>query len=171
MFRSFFLNRRWLPWSVLGTLLILATTWYRVQLDVQINEWFGTFYDLVQKALTTPGSITAPQYWQQIMTFFSIAMIYITVAVFVDFFTRHYVFRWRQAMNDYYMQYWQKLRTIEGAAQRVQEDTMRFARIVEGLGVDLMRSLMTLAAFLPILWGLSDKITSVPILGAIPHSL
>jgi peptide/bleomycin uptake transporter len=171
MFRSFFLNRRWMPWSILGTLVILAATWYRVQLDVQINEWFGTFYDLVQKALSAPGSITAPQYWQQIMTFFSIAMIYITVAVFVDFFTRHYVFRWRQAMNDYYMQYWQKLRTIEGAAQRVQEDTMRFARIVEGLGVDLVRSVMTLAAFLPILWGLSDKITSVPILGAIPHSL
>ena len=171
MFRSFFLNRRWLPWSVLGTALILLATWYRVQLDVQINEWFGTFYDLVQKALSAPGSITAPQYWQQIMTFFSIAMVYITLAVFIDFFTRHYVFRWRQAMNDYYMQHWPKLRTVEGAAQRVQEDTMRFARIVEGLGVELMRSLMTLAAFLPILWGLSEKITSVPIIGAIPHSL
>jgi peptide/bleomycin uptake transporter len=171
MFRSFFLSRRWLPWSVLGSALILLATWYRVQLDVQINEWFGSFYDLVQKALSAPGSISAPQYWQQIMTFFSIAMIYITVAVFIDFFTRHYVFRWRQAMNDYYMAHWQKLRTVEGAAQRVQEDTMRFARIVEGLGVELMRSLMTLAAFLPILWGLSDKITSVPIIGAIPHSL
>jgi peptide/bleomycin uptake transporter len=171
MFRSFFLSRRWLPWSVFGTALILLATWYRVQLDVQINEWFGSFYDLVQKALSAPGSITAPQYWQQIMTFFSIAMIYITVAVFIDFFTRHYVFRWRQAMNTYYMAHWQRLRTVEGAAQRVQEDTMRFARIVEGLGVELMRSLMTLAAFLPILWGLSDKITSVPIIGAIPHSL
>jgi peptide/bleomycin uptake transporter len=171
MFRSFFLSRRWLPWSVLGSALILLATWYRVQLDVQINEWFGSFYDLVQKALSAPGSISAPQYWQQIMTFFSIAMIYITVAVFIDFFTRHYVFRWRQAMNDYYMAHWQKLRTVEGAAQRVQEDTMRFARIVEGLGVELMRSLMTLAAFLPILWALSDKITSVPIIGAIPHSL
>jgi peptide/bleomycin uptake transporter len=171
MFRSFFLNRRWMAWSIGGTILILLATWYRVQLDVQINEWFGTFYDLVQKALSAPGSIAAAQYWQQIMTFFSIAMIYITVAVFVDFFTRHYVFRWRQAMNDYYMQYWPRLRTVEGAAQRVQEDTMRFARIVEGLGVDLVRSLMTLAAFLPILWTLSDKITEIPVLGAIPHSL
>jgi peptide/bleomycin uptake transporter len=171
MFRSFFLNRRWWRWSILGTLLILFAIWYRVQLDVKINEWFGTFYDLVQTALSKPGSITAPQYWQQIMTFFSIAMVYITVAVLIDFFTRHYVFRWRQAMNDYYMAHWPRLRTVEGAAQRVQEDTMRFARIVEGLGVELMRSLMTLAAFLPILWGLSDRITSVPIIGAVPHSL
>ncbi|MBK6008075.1 peptide antibiotic transporter SbmA [Ramlibacter ginsenosidimutans] len=171
MFRSFFLSRRWLAWSVLGTALILYATWYRVQLDVRINEWFGTFYDLLQKALDKPGSITAAQYWQQVSTFLSIAMIYVTVAVVVDFFIKHYVFRWRQAMNQYYMANWEKLRVVEGAAQRVQEDTMRFASIVQGLGVDLMRSLMTLAAFLPILWALSEKITSIPILGAIPHSL
>jgi len=171
MFRSFFLSRRWLAWSVLGTALILYTTWYRVQLDVRINEWFGTFYDLLQKALDKPGSITAAQYWQQVSTFLSIAMIYVTVAVVIDFFIKHYVFRWRQAMNEYYMANWEKLRVVEGAAQRVQEDTMRFASIVQGLGVDLMRSLMTLAAFLPILWTLSDKITAIPVIGAIPHSL
>jgi peptide/bleomycin uptake transporter len=171
MFRSFFLNRKWMLWSILGSALILFATWYRVQLDVKINEWFGTFYDLVQTALSKPGSITLGAYWDQLGTFISIAMVYVTVAVLLDFFIKHYVFRWRQAMNDYYMHYWQKLRVIEGAAQRVQEDTMRFARIMEGLGVELMRSLMTLAAFLPILWALSDKITEIPILGAIPHSL
>lgn len=171
MFRSFFLNRRWFAWSILGTILILAATWYRVQLDVQINEWFGTFYDLVQNALSKPGTITIDAYWKQLSTFLSIAMIYVTVAVVLDFFIKHYIFRWRQAMNDYYMANWGKLRSVEGAAQRVQEDTMRFASIMEGLGVDLMRSLMTLAAFVPILWVLSDKITALPIIGSIPHSL
>lgn len=171
MFRSFFLSRRWLPWSVPGTILILLAVWYRVQLDVKINEWFGSFYDLVQNALGKPGSITLSQYWQQVWTFISIAMILIIVAVLLEFFTKHYVFRWRTAMNDYYMSHWPRLRHIEGAAQRVQEDTMRFASIMEGLGVELVRSLMTLAAFLPILWVLSDKVTEVPILGAVPHSL
>jgi peptide/bleomycin uptake transporter len=171
MFRSFFFSRRWLAWSVLGTILILAATWYRVQLDVQINEWFGTFYDLVQKALSTKGSVTLPQFWKQLSTFLNIAMIYVIVAVVLDFFIKHYIFRWRQAMNDYYMRHWQRLRHIEGAAQRVQEDTMRFATIMEGLGVDLIRSFMTLAAFVPILWTLSDKITGLPIVGSIPHSL
>ena len=47
----------------------------------------------------------------------------------------------------------------EGAAQRVQEDTKRFAMIAESLGVKFIDSLMTLAAFLPILWGLSAHIT------------
>ena len=171
MFRYFFLSRRWFVWSILGTILILAATWYRVQLDVQINEWFGTFYDLVQKALGKPGTITLKEFWAQLWTFIEIAMIYVTVAVLVDFFTKHYIFRWRQAMNDWYIANWEKLRHIEGAAQRVQEDTMRFASIMEGLGTEFMRSLMTLAAFLPILWGLSAQVTELPFFGNVPRSL
>jgi len=84
---------------------------------------------------------------------------------------KHYIFRWRQAMNDYYMAHWEKLRHIEGAAQRVQEDTMRFASIMEGLGIDFMRSLMVLAAFLPILATLSAKVTELPFIGPVSYSL
>ncbi len=171
MFKSFFLSRRWWPWSLLGSALILYTTWYRVSLDVEVNEWFGSFYDMVQKALTDKGSVTLPEFWAQLATFLRIAMLYVTIAVFIEFFTKHFIFRWRTAMNDYYMTHWHKLRGIEGAAQRVQEDTMRFARIMEGLGVEFMRSLMTLGAFLPILWTLSEKVTELPWIGPVSHSM
>jgi len=171
MFKSFFFSRRWLLWSILGTALILFATWYRVQLDVQINEWFGSFYDLLQKALGKPGSITTGDFWDQIQKFLRIAMVYVTIAVVLDFFVKHYIFRWRTAMNDYYMAHWHKLRHIEGAAQRVQEDTMRFAQIMEGLGIEFMRSLMILIAFLPILAGLSSKVGELPYFGAVPYSL
>ncbi len=171
MFKSFFLSRRWWLWSLLGSALILYTTWYRVSLDVQVNEWFGSFYDLVQKALGDKGSVTLPEFWGQLATFLRIAMLYVTIAVFIEFFTKHFIFRWRTAMNDYYMAHWDKLRGIEGAAQRVQEDTMRFARIMEGLGVEFMRSVMTLGAFLPILWTLSEKVTELPWIGEVSHSM
>lgn len=171
MFKSFFCSRRWWAWSILGSIVILLATWYRVELDVQINDWFGSFYDLVQKGLSQPGSITMQEFWRQLSTFTHVAMLYVTTAVLVDFFSKHYIFRWRQAMNEHYMAAWPRLRHIEGAAQRVQEDTMRFARIMEDLGLSFMRSLMTLAAFLPILWMLSDKVTALPVLGAVPHSL
>ena len=39
-------------------MLILGATWYKVQLDVDINEWFGDFYNLIQKALGEPGSVS-----------------------------------------------------------------------------------------------------------------
>jgi peptide/bleomycin uptake transporter len=171
MFSSFFLDRRWMLWSVLGTVLILATTWYKVQLDVRINEWFGEFYDMIQTALGNPGQVTFEAFLAQCLTFTKIAALYVFIAVILEFFIRHYVFRWRTAMNNYYMRYWHLLHGIEGAAQRVQEDTMRFARIVEGLGVAFFRSVMTLIAFLPLLWVLSKQVGELPWLGEVPHAL
>ena len=171
MFKSFFANRRWLHWSGLGSAVILVATWYKVQLDVRINEWFGDFYDTIQKALAEPGAVEFSDFLSKCLTFAKIAGIYVTVAVLLEFFVRHYVFRWRTAMNDYYMSHWHQVRHIEGAAQRVQEDTMRFARIVESLGVAFMRSLMILVAFLPLLWGLSAHVTELPWIGPVDHSL
>jgi peptide/bleomycin uptake transporter len=88
-----------------------------------------------------------------------------------DFFTSHYIFRWRAAMNDFYMSKWEKLRHIEGASQRVQEDTMRFSSTLEGLGISLINSVMTLVVFLPILLALSSYVTELPVIGQIPRSL
>ena len=59
---KFFSNRKWFLWSILGSIFILISTWYQVQLDVRINEWFGEFYDTLQKALTTPNSVTEKEF-------------------------------------------------------------------------------------------------------------
>jgi peptide/bleomycin uptake transporter len=158
-------------WSVLGTLFIIGVTYFRVQLDVQINEWFGGFYDTIQKALATPGAVTFEQILSYLWTFAGIAGIAIVAAVILEFFLRHYVFRWRTAMNDYYTSRWPEVRHIEGASQRIQEDTMRFSLIMQTLGTALLQSLMTLFAFLPMLWVMSDKVSELPWIGAIPHSL
>lgn len=48
---------------------------------------------------------------------------------------------------------------------------MRFARIMEGLGLSFIRSLLTLLAFLPILWGLSANVRELPWIGEVSQSL
>ena len=171
MFRAFFLHRRWFAWSILGSALILVANWVQVELDVQINEWFGGFYDLIQKALQQPGAVSFGEYFSQLLTFGQIAGLYVLIAVVLEFFTKHYVFRWRTAMNDYYMRHWALVRHIEGASQRVQEDTMRFARIMQDLGVSFLRSVLTLVAFLPILWQLSGQVKELPWIGPVDHAL
>ncbi len=168
---KFFTNRRWFPWSIFGSLIILVSTWYQVQLDVMINEWFGEFYDTLQKALTTPNSVSEKEFISYLLTFAKIAGVWMVISVATDYFTSHWTFRWRTAMADYYHENWYKARLTEGASQRVQEDTLKFARIMEGLGVELLRSLMTLVAFLPILWGLSKQITMLPFFGEVNHAL
>ncbi len=161
----------WQRWSLWGSALILFVNWFLVQLDVMINEWFGTFYDMIQRALGQPGAVEPTEYYLQIATFLQIALVYVFVAVLFRFFVSHFIFRWRTAMNNYYMERWQQLRHIEGAAQRVQEDTMRFAQITEGLGVSMVDSVMTLIAFLPLLWVLSANVTSLPIIGEVSQGL
>ncbi|MFN3170889.1 MAG: peptide antibiotic transporter SbmA [Hyphomicrobiales bacterium] len=161
----------WQLWSVAGSALIFFTNWFLVQLDVMINEWFGGFYDLIQQALAEPGSIDGRDYYLGIATFLQIALVYVFVAVLFRFFVSHYVFRWRTAMNNYYTSMWKRVRKIEGASQRVQEDTMRFASITEGLGVALLDSVMTLIAFLPLLWGLSAAVTELPLIGEVSQGL
>ena len=50
MFR-FFTQKNWYLWSWIGSAIILSSLWIQVKIDVKINEWFGEFYDMIQKAL------------------------------------------------------------------------------------------------------------------------
>ncbi|MGA0533740.1 peptide antibiotic transporter SbmA [Hansschlegelia sp. KR7-227] len=161
----------WQTWSILGTALILFTTYFQVQVSVAVNAWYGPFYDLVQAALSKSRPVSLGEFYGEIIAFTGIAMVAVIVGVLTRFFVSHYIFRWRTAMNDFYMEHWGRLREIEGASQRVQEDTMRFSTIVEGLGVNFVESIMTLIAFLPVLVALSGPVSEVPILGSIPHPL
>ena len=125
----------------------------------------------MQKALAKPNAVSEAEFYGSLLSFFKIASIYIVVATVLSFFTKHWVFRWRTAMNDYYTRNWPKLHHIEGASQRVQEDTKRFAGIMEGLGTSLLDSILTLIAFMPILHELSKKVTALPLIGPVDNSL
>ena len=159
MFR-FFKIKKWFLWSWIGSIIILSSLWVQVKIDVEINEWFGEFYDMIQKALSKPNAITIDEYWASLLSFITLAAFYVGVAVIVSFFTSHYLFRWRAAMVEWYHSVYDKARKIEGASQRVQEDTIKFSRIMESLGTSLIEALMILVEFMPILFGLS---VSIPI--------
>ncbi len=161
----------WQYWSILGSSLILFVTYFNVQVSVAINNWRRPFFDGVQEALGEESTITAQDLFSLIFIFAQLAFLFIAIIVVFRFFVSHWIFRWRTAMNDYYMARWKQVRHIEGASQRVQEDTMRFAGIMEGLGVSAVDAVMTLIAFLPVLWGLSQYVTELPIVGEIPAPL
>ena len=154
MFR-FFTEKSWYLWSWAGSFLILSSLWVQVKIDVKINEWFGEFYDMIQKALSKPNSITIDEYWSSLLSFTTLAAMYVGVAVIVSYFTSHYLFRWRTSMVEWYHSVYEKARKIEGASQRVQEDTIKFSRIMESLGTSLIEAIMILVEFMPILFGLS----------------
>ena len=59
---------------------------------------------------------------------------------------------------------------IESSSQRIQEDIYRFAKVVENLGSQVADAVMTLIAFIPILWALSGQV-DIPLLGKSEGSL
>jgi len=152
---KFFKLRKWFIWSWLGSLVILSSLWVQVKIDVKINEWFGVFYDMIQKALATPNAITIEEYWATLVSFITLAGVYIALYVLIIFFTSHYLFRWRASMVEWYHTVYDKAGKIEGASQRVQEDTIKFTRYMEDLGTSFIESVMLLIQFVPILLGLS----------------
>jgi peptide/bleomycin uptake transporter len=180
-------NHPWQWWSIVGSILILFSTYFSVQVSVAINNWRRPFFDLVQNALGGSASKATDQpevvasaetissvsteLFDLILIFAEIAFLAIFMFVVTRFFVSHFIFRWRTAMNDYYTAQWETVRNIEGASQRIQEDTMRFAEIMESLGVSIVDAVMTLFAFLPVLWALSEYVSELPIIGVIAHPL
>ena len=155
-------------------------------MTVALNTWYGKFYDLLQNSA---DYVDKPQegitsFYQQLISldyvnnglegdpsFLVIAAPYVFLATLTSWFTSIYGLRWRQAMTWGYIPRWRNVEEeIEGASQRIQEDCNRFARIIESLGLQIVRAIMTLIAFIPILYGLSDKV-DVPVLRDIEGSL
>ena len=186
MIKSFFLEKKWRLWSWGGLSLLIISLWFQVQMTVAINVWYGKFYDLLQNAgdyVDNPqegiqlffSQLISLEYilngFEGDLSFVVIAFPYIFLAIFTGWFTRIYGLRWREAMTFNYIPKWQAVESeIEGASQRIQEDCNRFARIIESLGLQVIRALMTLIAFIPILWTLSEKV-DIPILKDIDGSL
>lgn len=169
---------QWYCWSVSGTALILIVIFGTVQTSAWLNDWYGEFYNLIQQALSESNQalsddqkVQVSDFMTLIWTFFIVVMINITILVLLSFFQNHFVFRWRTAMTDHYMAHWTKISHVEGVAQRIQDDTFRFTRTVEGLGDAFIRSVMTLLVFLPLLYELSANIPSLPLIGEVDGSL
>jgi peptide/bleomycin uptake transporter len=162
MIESFFKSKAWALWAYLGGLFIIVSVYSQVSLTVELNKWFGIFYDLLQK----PEKSTIAEFYNLLAgtdisnpSFLLLALPFVFLAAITNWFTRIYALRWRESITFNYLKKWEKTTVnIEGASQRLQEDCNRFTRIVEDLGVQFLRALLTLIAFLPLLWDLSTHV-------------
>jgi peptide/bleomycin uptake transporter len=171
MISAFFNSKRWALWAWGGLALLLGSVYYQVTLTVWINQWYGGFYDLLQQGGKIDPVEGVAQFWGFIKAFCWLAFPYIGVACVTNWFTRLYALRWREAITFDYIPRW--LRThinVEGASQRIQEDCAKWAEIIQGLGLQMVRSVLTLIAFIPVLWVLSRGI-KLPYVGELPGSL
>ena len=55
-FWEWYAPHRWARWSILGSALIIFTTYFQVQVSVAINAWYGPFYDMIQAGARDAGA-------------------------------------------------------------------------------------------------------------------
>jgi len=114
-FWRYYNPHQWQNWSVLGSALLIFLSYASVQVSVVINAWYGPFYDDIQKGLAGTNEVSAMTLYSHLIVFCTIAFPYIGFMIANKFFTSHYIFRWRNAMNDHYVKRWSEVRHIEGA--------------------------------------------------------
>jgi peptide/bleomycin uptake transporter len=180
MIKSFFCSRKWALWAWGGISILLISMWIQVSITVMINEWYGGFYDLMQRSA---DYVNNPQvgidlFYEKLISFkiedksfFILAIPFMILQTITDWFTRYYGLRWREAITFDYMPQWYDVEEeIEGASQRIQEDIKRYIILVENLGLNFIRTVMTLIAFIPLLWTLSDQV-QIPMMGGMEGGL
>ena len=165
MLKSFYGSRKWAFWAWGGLALLLASIVAEVQMIVRLNDWYRETWDLLGEAAGFGEAQQSVDGVRRIggllLTFVAIAFPYILLRTVSQFFGQHYAFRWRQAITFAYRPYWENTKSeVEGASQRMQEDPARFAVVVESLGLGLFRAILTLLAFIPILWHLSEQLAA-----------
>ena len=88
-FWSVYSPHPWQRWSILGTALLLFTTYFQVQVSVAVNAWYGPFWDLIQGIIAKTVTATTSDIYAQIVTFLGIALVAVTVSVLTAFFVSH----------------------------------------------------------------------------------
>ena len=158
-------------WQARGLLAaIIALNLGLVYMAVLFNDWNKLFYDSLQDK-------NATVFWAQLGRFTYLAFAFIVIAVYKFYLTQLLEMRWRAWMTGHYLTRWlanhafYKLELNRFAVpanagvnnadnpdnpdQRIQEDINQFTALTIGLSMGLLNSVVTLASFVGILWGLS----------------
>ncbi len=138
--------------------VVIGLTLGGVWLEVLFNSWNNEFYNALQEK-------NEAEFWRQFAVFGWLAALFIGNFVATRWFSQWLQIRWREWLTRRYVDAWLGGRVyyrfqVTGADtdnpdQRIAEDVKLFVSTTLGLVTQLVNSVLTLGAFLTILWGLS----------------
>jgi len=153
-FRS---DDKWMAWGLLSA--VIAIELAVVGLLVLFNRWNNVFYNALQER-------NFDVFTYQIGYFCVLATAYIALKVYQLYLNQWLQIRWRRFMTERYLGGWlhdarhYQMQLLGDSAdnpdQRIAEDTQLFVERTLSLGVGLLGSIVSLASFVVILWGLSN---------------
>ncbi len=131
-----------------------------VLINVLLNQWNNRFYNALQER-DWNGFV------REIGIFCLLASAYIALAVYQLYLNQWLQIRWRRWMTSTYLSQWlhnanhyrMQLRgdAADNPDQRITDDVKLFVDQTLNISVGLLSSIVTLASFVAILWGLSAE--------------
>ena len=157
-------EEKYRAWFLLAAIVVLNLA--TVYISVLINDWRRLFYDALQEK-------NASVFWTQLWRFLYLALSFVAVSIYNFYLTQLLDMRWRSWMTKTYLARWlsgQQFYRLElqrfvpasdstsrqdNPDQRIQEDIAAFTASTVSLSMGLLNSVVSLASFAGILWGLS----------------
>lgn len=153
-------DERWRAFGLLA--LVVSLSLGLVFMNVQFNSWYNDFYNTLQ-------NLDAVGFKASIIKFTWLALIYIAIAVYALYFQQMLEVKWRLWLTEYYIGRWlagqgyYRLQLTDQGTdnpdQRIAEDVAQFVSSTLSISLGLLRSVVTLASFIGILWTLSGPLT------------
>ena len=175
-----------IAWS--GLAVVVGYSFVVATIKAQLNGFYETFYDLLGEGGAELGSgevlsgaaAEAPddaaaalaehrrRVYDQLWAFALIIAPLVSASPACKYVRSAWAFRWRMALMKAYLAAWDtKREPIEGASQRLHEDTQRFSSGLDGCLVAVLDACFTLVVFTPILARLSVEVAPPVDLGAL----
>ncbi len=178
MFREFFWegSRCRRAWAWFGLLVFLGHQAFKAYLAWAINGWYEDFYDLLQLHVDygsgsgeDEGRATArARVYESLVEFGILVAPAILVHPVAGLLRNWWVFSWRKVLMQSYLHRWNtSIPAIEGASQRVHEDTQRFASGIQSCVAVVLQSLFTLGVFCPVLYDLDPQLMAIAVAAAV----
>ena len=153
----FYSDDKWAGRALLGA--VVAIELAIVYLMVLQNQWNARFYNALQDR-------NWDNFVSEIIYFSILATVFIVLAVYQLYLNQWLQIRWRRWMTAQYLGEWLERANhyrmqLQGDAadnpdQRMTDDVKLFVDRTLNIGVGLLSSIVTIASFVGILWGLSN---------------
>ena len=183
-----------------GLILVVGYAAFLAHIKAQLNEFYSTFYDLLQEGGgllagvvdfasgeiganasvdeetdSGDGVVSYAAYRarvvEQLWRFVGVVAPLVWASPVAKWVRSMWAFAWRMALMQRYLAAWDTTKEpIEGASQRLHEDTQRFAAGIDGCLITLLDATFTLIVFSPILCELSLQVAPPVDLGALRNA-
>ena len=181
MFREYFLegSARRVVWAWTGLLVFLGHHVFKAYLSWAINDWYEEFYDLMQDTVDHASGDEESgvqveleerrkAVYETLWHFGVIVAPAVLVHPLAGLWRNWWVFTWRRVLIKSYIHRWNtSIPPVEGASQRVHEDTQRFASGIQSCVAVVLQSLFTLVVFCPVLYALDPQLMTVAAAAAV----